>query len=249
MRALRVLASPRIWLMIVGVAGILALIYFAYLAAVASPEENLKGLPLALVNEDEGGKLAGEKVNLGDQIVENITDPGSPAADTVEWAKLKDRDEALEGIGRGDPERPFGAGRTGAARGGGSRLRPNTGQDLRGRRPLRSRTVAQGAPAGTDRSLDQPLGGSGGRAAGAEHLDGDRSGRLPRDERAYLGAGRRAGGTAHAGGRRGNRESGADGDHGGPAGRLRSGIPAVMGTAVGTTVLKVGQRVLSDARS
>ena len=40
-----------------GVAAVLALVYFAYLAAVASPEENLKDLPIALVNEDEGGKL------------------------------------------------------------------------------------------------------------------------------------------------------------------------------------------------
>ena len=61
MRALRVLASPRVWLIIAGVAAVLALIYFAYLAAVASPEENLKDLLIALVNEDEGGKLGGER--------------------------------------------------------------------------------------------------------------------------------------------------------------------------------------------
>ena len=98
MRALRVLASPRVWLIIAGVAAVLALIYFAYLAAVASPEENLKDLPIALVNEDEGGKLGGEEVDLGDRVVENVTDPDSPAADTVEWARLGGRDEAMEGI-------------------------------------------------------------------------------------------------------------------------------------------------------
>jgi YhgE/Pip-like protein len=99
MRALRVLASPRVWISVVGVAAVLALIYFAYLAAIASPEENLKDLPVALVNEDRGGELAGEEVNLGERVVENVTDPDSPAADTVEWARPEDRDEALEGIG------------------------------------------------------------------------------------------------------------------------------------------------------
>ena len=65
----------------------------------ASPEENLKGLPIALVNEDDGAKLCGQEVNLGDRVVEIVTAPDSPAADTVEWAKLGGRDEALKGIG------------------------------------------------------------------------------------------------------------------------------------------------------
>jgi YhgE/Pip-like protein len=99
MQALRVLISPRVWFGIVGVAAVLALIYFAYLAAVASPEENLEDLPIALVNEDEGAKLGGQEVDLGDRVVEKVTDPDSPAADTVEWAKLGGRDEAMEGIG------------------------------------------------------------------------------------------------------------------------------------------------------
>jgi YhgE/Pip-like protein len=99
MRALRVFATPRVWLIIGGVAAVLALIYFAYLAAVASPEENLEDLPIALVNEDKGAKLGGHEVNLGDRVVEKVTDPDSPAADTVEWARLGGRKEALEGIG------------------------------------------------------------------------------------------------------------------------------------------------------
>jgi uncharacterized phage infection (PIP) family protein YhgE len=69
MRAPRVLASPRVWLIIAGVTAVLALIYFAYLAAAASPEENLKDLPIALVNEDEGADLGGKEVNFGDRIV------------------------------------------------------------------------------------------------------------------------------------------------------------------------------------
>ena len=92
MRALRVSASPRVWLIIAGVVVVLALIY---LAAVASPEENLKDLPIALVNEDKGGKLGGQEINLGDRVVENVTDPDSPAADAVEWARPADHDGAL----------------------------------------------------------------------------------------------------------------------------------------------------------
>lgn len=102
MNALKVLASPRVWLSIVGVVVVLALISFAYLAAIASPEKNLKDLPVALVNEDRGGELGGEQVELGDQVVEKVTGPNSPAAGTVEWAQPASRKEALRGIGRND---------------------------------------------------------------------------------------------------------------------------------------------------
>ena len=64
MNALKVLASPRVWGPILGLAAVLALIFYAYLGAVASPERNLEDLPLALVNEDEGGNLGGKDVTL-----------------------------------------------------------------------------------------------------------------------------------------------------------------------------------------
>ena len=100
MSALRLFASPRVWLAIVSVAAVLALIYVAYLAAVVSPEENLDDLPIALVNEDEGAELAGEKVDFGNRVVENVTAPDSPAKGTVEWARPNSREEALDGLGR-----------------------------------------------------------------------------------------------------------------------------------------------------
>ena len=52
MNALKVLASPRVWGPILGLAAVLALIFYAYLGAVVSPERNLEDLPLALVNQD-----------------------------------------------------------------------------------------------------------------------------------------------------------------------------------------------------
>jgi YhgE/Pip-like protein len=102
MNALRVLASPRVWGPVVGIVAVLALVFYAYLGAVVSPEENLEDLPIALVNEDRGGELAGKDTNLGDRVVERVTGPDSPAAGTVAWAKPDTRGEALEGIGKGE---------------------------------------------------------------------------------------------------------------------------------------------------
>ena len=102
MNALRVLASPRIWLSIVGVVAVLALLFFAYLSAIASPQENLKDLPVALVNEDKGGELGGDQVMLGDQVVERVTGSDSPADGVVEWTQPDSREAALEGLGKNE---------------------------------------------------------------------------------------------------------------------------------------------------
>jgi YhgE/Pip-like protein len=102
MNTLRVLASPRVWGPVLGVVAVHALVFYAYLGAVVSPEENLKDLPIALVNDDRGGGLAGKDVNLGDRVVEKITAPDSPAAGTVDWNRPDTRDEAKKGIGNGE---------------------------------------------------------------------------------------------------------------------------------------------------
>ena len=52
MNALSVLAGSRVWVPVVGVAAVQPLMYFAYLAAVVSPEKNLEDLPVANVNDD-----------------------------------------------------------------------------------------------------------------------------------------------------------------------------------------------------
>lgn len=102
MNTFRVLATPRVWGPILGVVTVLALIFYAYLAAVASPQENLEDLPVALVNEDRGGDLGGKEINLGNAVAEKVTDPDSPAAGTVEWVRPDTRDEALKGIGNNE---------------------------------------------------------------------------------------------------------------------------------------------------
>lgn len=102
MNAFRVLATPRVWGPILAVVTVLALIFYAYLAAVASPQENLEDLPVALVNEDRGGDLGGKKIYLGNAVAERVTDPDSPAAGTVEWVRPDTREEALKGIGNNE---------------------------------------------------------------------------------------------------------------------------------------------------
>ncbi len=81
---------------------VLGIVFYAYLGAVVSPEENLEDLPIALVNKDRGGDLAGKEVKLGDRVVEKLTGPDSPAAATVDWKRPDTRSEALEGIGNGE---------------------------------------------------------------------------------------------------------------------------------------------------
>ncbi len=102
MNALRVLTSPKVWVSIVAVVMVLSLLFYAYLTAIASPTENLKDLPVALVNEDEGGELGGEEVALGDQVVERVTGSDSPADGVVEWTQPNSRMDALEGLGRNE---------------------------------------------------------------------------------------------------------------------------------------------------
>ncbi|HKH59079.1 MAG TPA: ABC transporter permease [Rubrobacter sp.] len=102
MNSLRLLASPRIWGPVLGIVAVLALVFYAYLGAVVSPEENLEDLPIALVNKDRGGDLARQEVKLGDRVVEKLTGPDSPAAGTVDWIRPDTRSEALEGIGNGE---------------------------------------------------------------------------------------------------------------------------------------------------
>jgi uncharacterized phage infection (PIP) family protein YhgE len=48
MNTLRVLARPRVWGPVLGIVAVLTLVFYAYLGAVVSPEENLQDLPIAL---------------------------------------------------------------------------------------------------------------------------------------------------------------------------------------------------------
>jgi uncharacterized phage infection (PIP) family protein YhgE len=52
---------------------VLALVFYAYLGAVLSLEENLEDLPIARGNKDRGQDFAGKEAKLGDRVVEKCS--------------------------------------------------------------------------------------------------------------------------------------------------------------------------------
>ncbi|MBH8600486.1 YhgE/Pip domain-containing protein [Thermoactinomyces sp. CICC 23799] len=81
-----------------GLIGILLipLIYCViYLSAFYDPYENLKYLPVALVNEDQGTVRDGENLNVGNELVEELQKDSK-----VKW-ELTDRNKLEEGLDKG----------------------------------------------------------------------------------------------------------------------------------------------------
>jgi uncharacterized phage infection (PIP) family protein YhgE len=81
---------------------VLAFFYFLVnFGAAASPEDNTRGLPVAVVNEDAGAEVDGRPVDLGARVVEGAT-TNEEIGDDVEWTRLGSREEAMRGISRGE---------------------------------------------------------------------------------------------------------------------------------------------------
>jgi hypothetical protein len=99
MNTLRMLASPRVWGLSLAWWPCLPWSSTLTLAPWSIPRRTSKTFPIALVNEDRSGEIAGENVNLGDRVVEKVTGPDSPVAGTVGWIQPDTRAEALDGIG------------------------------------------------------------------------------------------------------------------------------------------------------
>jgi len=73
------------------------LIYGAlYLWAFWAPTDELKNLPVALVNEDAGARLDGDRVIAGDDLVTELTDGGQ-----LDW-QVTDAADASSGVASGD---------------------------------------------------------------------------------------------------------------------------------------------------
>lgn len=66
------------------------------IAAVWDPYGNTGGIPVAVVNEDEGSSLEGINVNAGEKIVTNLK-----GNHQMGW-KFVDKDKAMDGIKEGD---------------------------------------------------------------------------------------------------------------------------------------------------
>lgn len=95
------LKSLKVWVPIFGVV-VLAFFYFLVnLGAAKSPVANTRGLPVAVVNEDTGSKLGGERVYLGSRVVESAT-TGEKIGRAVEWTRVGSREAAVRGISRGE---------------------------------------------------------------------------------------------------------------------------------------------------
>lgn len=96
-RASSALRSPRLW----SVSGlILAIVAVAfsllYVGGSLDPKGNLRDLPIALVNEDQGN---GIRMNLGDQIVSGIDKPIT-GTNKIDWQRMG-RQQADKRLGQG----------------------------------------------------------------------------------------------------------------------------------------------------
>lgn len=104
-RAGRLLRNARLWLVPAVLSALVALLLsLLYTGGILNPSENLRHLPVALVDEDRGDPLPGQRENLGQQISDAIVS-ASRGKDSVEW-HLLGREEAQEALASG---KVFGA--------------------------------------------------------------------------------------------------------------------------------------------
>ncbi len=69
LRASLLLRVPTLWVSSILIAGVLVfLMTLFYVGSVVNPVSHLSGLPVALVNEDQGATVLGQRVNIGDDV-------------------------------------------------------------------------------------------------------------------------------------------------------------------------------------
>ncbi|MFT4126836.1 MAG: DUF3533 domain-containing protein [Gordonia sp. (in: high G+C Gram-positive bacteria)] len=101
----QVLASPRFWLMpLLVVVGVMSLMAAVYMGAIADPERHLHDFPIALVNEDGGGDVAGANgqtthQNYGSRVADGIISAAAAGGIVVRHA---DRTAALDELNTGE---------------------------------------------------------------------------------------------------------------------------------------------------
>ncbi|MEX0167846.1 YhgE/Pip domain-containing protein [Streptomyces sp. LMG1-1-1.1] len=104
-RAGRLLRNPKLWLVPAILSALVALLLsLLYTGGILNPSENLHRLPVALVDEDRGSPLPGQRENLGQQISDAIVS-ASQGKNSVEW-HLLGREEAQDALASG---KVFGA--------------------------------------------------------------------------------------------------------------------------------------------
>jgi YhgE/Pip-like protein len=96
----KMLGSSKAWAPLLAVM-ILAFFYFLVnFGAARSPVENTRDLPVAIVNEDAGVTMAGERVDFGERVMKNATSNGE-IGNKVRWTHLENRLDAVRGIAEG----------------------------------------------------------------------------------------------------------------------------------------------------
>lgn len=91
---------PLAWAFVVVAAALAFVTTFSYLGGFVDPAGNMHNMPLAIVNEDAGASVAGQRLNFGDEVLQAVVAPNPQLGDAVKWTVLPDRDEALRQIGR-----------------------------------------------------------------------------------------------------------------------------------------------------
>ncbi|MFD7963306.1 YhgE/Pip domain-containing protein [Streptomyces zaomyceticus] len=99
-RAGALVRNPKLWLVPTVLSAIVALgLSLLYMGSILDPNDNLHRLPVALVDEDRGAPLPGQRENLGKQITDAIVAAGSSKND-VDWQRL-DSAEAQDALASG----------------------------------------------------------------------------------------------------------------------------------------------------
>ncbi|MEU5579702.1 ABC transporter permease [Streptomyces huasconensis] len=101
MRATTLWKQPRGWLAVI-VGGLLsALITLAYIGPAADPQANLRDLPLALVNADEGARAGDSTVHLGTGLSTRIEE-SARGDGRISWTRVESLPEARKLLERGE---------------------------------------------------------------------------------------------------------------------------------------------------
>ncbi|MFE6852775.1 YhgE/Pip domain-containing protein, partial [Streptomyces sp. NPDC057674] len=99
-RARTLVRKPKLWLVPTVLSALVAVgLSLLYMGGILNPNDNLHRLPVALVDEDRGTPLPGQREPLGKQITDRIVAGSSD--DSVHWRRL-DRAQAQDALASGE---------------------------------------------------------------------------------------------------------------------------------------------------
>ncbi|WP_418960719.1 YhgE/Pip domain-containing protein [Streptomyces tritici] len=99
-RAAALLRRPALWLVPTVLCALVTLLLsLLYMGGIVNPSDSLNRLPIALVDEDEGRPLPGQRETLGKQITDAVA-ATEARDDTVDWRRL-DRDGLADALAAG----------------------------------------------------------------------------------------------------------------------------------------------------